>query len=275
MTLDNLFVPPGHFYSPIFLPGDPYRSASEPLDSEIPMHFEEQKNLLERISQLGIKFPEFPIEGKFYYSNNDQYGDGDAYIFSGVLKILKPSKVIEIGSGFSTAVLMDTLMETGISSSITTIDPYPQRLELLLGDQKNKPNSNLSISIIAEKVQEVSLNIFTELMAGDILFIDSSHVSKTGSDVNYELFEILPRLNRGVWVHIHDMFWPFEYPQDWIQQGRSWNEMYLVRAFLTGNSGFKIRLFQHYLFEKHSSAWNAVAEKGVTNPGGGLWLEKM
>jgi hypothetical protein len=107
------------------------------------------------------------------------------------------------------------------------------------------------------------------------LFIDSSHVSKTGSDVNFELFDILPKLNSGVWVHIHDMFWPFEYPDAWIEEGRSWNELYMIRAFLTFNSGFRVKLFQHYLFEEHKEIWNMVQEKGISNPGGGLWLEKI
>ena len=121
----------------------------------------------------------------------------------------------------------------------------------------------------------MDVEIFSKLEKNDILFIDSSHVSKTGSDVNFELFEIFPILNSGVWVHIHDMFWPFEYPNDWIQQGRSWNELYFIRAYLTGNKQFQVKLFQHYLYERHKAFWEATIGKFVVNPGGGLWLEKI
>jgi predicted O-methyltransferase YrrM len=273
MSSDDLFVPPGHFYSPIFLPGDSYSKISAPTESEIPMNAQSQIELLRAILPLGRKFPDTPTDTFFYYSSNDQYGDGDAFIFSGIIQYLQPAKVIEIGSGFSTAVLIDTLLSANLSTKVVAIDPFPERLEQLLVNKESLMTNDVSITILPQKVQEVDTSLFSTLAPGDILFIDSSHVSKTGSDVNFELFQIIPKLKSGVWVHIHDMFWPFEYPEAWIQQGRSWNENYIVRAFLTGNSKIQIRFFQQYLFNEHSSEWAAVIEKGVHNPGGGLWIE--
>src|SRR5690606_33895195 len=92
----------------------------------------------------------------------------------------------------------------------------------------------------------------------DILFVDSSHVLKTGSDVNHLLFQILPILKKGVLVHFHDIFYPFEYPKEWILSGRSWNEIYALRAFLTYNSNFKILLFSHFIHKKHSLAFGKM-----------------
>ena len=275
MDSDELFVPPGHFYSPIFSGGEEYEKMSEPSEYQIPMFLAEQLVLLESLSKLGSIFPHSSSTNSLYFSDNDQYGDGDAFILSGVIKFLTPKRIIEIGSGFSTAVMLDTLNDSKIHAKITAIDPYPQRLEHLLESSNNLIGSNIKLEILPKPVQKVDLEVFSELQPGDILFIDSSHVSKTGSDVNFELFEILPRLKVGVWVHIHDMFWPFEYPEAWIQQGRSWNELYLIRAFLTWNSVFKVKLFQHYLFEKHNSVWRQIQDKGIKNPGGGLWLEKI
>jgi predicted O-methyltransferase YrrM len=273
MERHSLFVPPGHFYSPIFLPGDSFRRTPAPSELEIPMRAEKQLELLRAIVPLGMKFPSSPNTSNFFYSDNDQYGDGDAFIFSGMIKYLKPSKVIEIGSGYSTAVLIDTVLQSGLTTSIIAIDPFPQRLEGLLANKEFDLRSKISIEVIPKPVQEVDVHLYSRLNKGDILFIDSSHVSKTGSDVNFELFEIFPLLKSGVWVHIHDMFWPFEYPEGWIQEGRSWNENYIVRAYLTENTKISVRLFQQYLFQEHNSSWKMVSEKGIGNPGGGLWLE--
>ena len=122
-------------------------------------------------------------------------------------------------------------------------------------------------------MQSVALENFKKLKANDILFIDSSHVSKTGSDVNYELFEILPNLASGVLIHIHDMFFPFEYPKEWVYEGRNWNELYMLRAFLNYNQDFDILLFSHYMHEKHEKAFENMPLT-YENTGWNLWLQK-
>ena len=127
--------------------------------------------------------------------------------------------------------------------------------------------------IIEKKVQEVALDFFRELEKGDILFIDSSHVSKCGSDLNYLLFNVLPILNKGVFIHFHDIFFPFEYPKEWVIGGRNWNENYLIRAFLMNNKNYEICLFSHYLHIHHPDIFQnmPLAKKDF---GGSLWLEK-
>ena len=104
-----------------------------------------------------------------------------------------------------------------------------------------------------QKVEDVDLAFFDHLEAGDILFIDSSHVSKVGSDVNFLFFEVIPRLKRGVMVHIHDIFLPDEYPKVWvIDQGRNWNEQYLLQAFLQFNSDWEVVWAAHFMATRYS-----------------------
>jgi hypothetical protein len=125
-------------------------------------------------------------------------------------------------------------------------------------------------------VQEVSLSVFEVLRNGDFLFIDSSHVMKTGSDVCHELFEILPRLAPGVFIHFHDMLWPFEYSEDWVlRENRSWNELYALRAFLTFNDRFEIVFFNDYFQRFNEPLIQATYPLFLRNSGGSLWLRKL
>ena len=118
----------------------------------------------------------------------------------------------------------------------------------------------------------MDLSVFDALSANDILFVDSTHVSKTGSDVNHLFFEILPRLASGVLVHLHDIFFPFEYPQDWVLGGRSWNEIYMLRAFLQYNNAFRIVFMNTFLEHFHESRFADRMPLCLKNRGGSIWL---
>ncbi|MDR1562767.1 MAG: class I SAM-dependent methyltransferase, partial [Dysgonamonadaceae bacterium] len=123
--------------------------------------------------------------------------------------------------------------------------------------------------------QNVPLDVFTELKANDILFIDSTHVAKFNSDVNYVIHKILPILSDGVYIHFHDIFYPFEYPMEWLLEGRAWNEQYVLRAFLEYNMKFKIVLFNTYLetifHEKLKNRFPLIFK----NTGGSIWIKKL
>jgi hypothetical protein len=123
-------------------------------------------------------------------------------------------------------------------------------------------------------VQDVEPEVFAALEAGDVLFVDSTHVVKAGSDVNHLILEVLPRLAEGVWIHLHDIFYPFEYPPAWVREGRAWQEAYLLRAFLTFNPRFAIRWFQDFLWQHHGEAMRRLPGVAV-NPGGNIWLERV
>ncbi len=187
------------------------------------------------------------------------------------MRHLRPRRIIEVGSGYSSCVILDT-NELYFEGKIecTFIDPYPRLLRSLLkrGDADRCP-------VIARNLQDVDLAAFAPLEAGDILFIDSSHVAKVNSDVNYVFAHILPSLARGVVVHFHDIFYPFEYPKVWVYRGIAWNEAYVLRAFLQYNSAFEILLFNSFLwqFHEHRVVW--AMPLCANNPGASLWLRKV
>jgi hypothetical protein len=130
--------------------------------------------------------------------------------------------------------------------------------------------------LIEQRVELVDHGEFTQLEAGDILFIDSSHVSKTGSDVNFLFFEVLPLLKPGVIVHVHDIFLPDDYPRPWvIDDNRSWNEQYVLRALLMYSTRFRVLFGCAHAATAHSEAViRALARSDGCGMGGGsLWLQ--
>ena len=216
-----------------------------------------------------IPFPERKVEDFRYYFENGFYSYTDAIFLYSMMRHFRPKRIVEMGSGFSSALMLDT-NELFFKDSIglTFIEPYPERLKSLL-----KPKDANSTTIIEKRVQDVSLETFDDLGPGDFLFIDSTHVSKTGSDVNHIIFQILPRLSPGVMIHFHDIFYPFEYPRKWVYEGRSWNENYIVKAFLMYNEQFEIRLFSDYLHRFHRELFSEMP-LCYKNNGGNLWIEK-
>lgn len=116
------------------------------------------------------------------------------------------------------------------------------------------------------------MSVFEKLEENDILFIDSSHVSKMDSDVNFLFFEILPRLKSGVYIHFHDVFYPFIYPKEWIYEGRAYNEMYILRAFLMNNAQYKIQLFGHML---EYQCMDKIPKHLKGCGSGSLWIKKI
>lgn len=255
------FRPPGHYYSPFVDKG--YIKQNEPRvftkDSVIDgVEFfpEEQFALLQNLSFSYGKLPFKDHLGETdlrYYYDNQYFSYSDAIFLSCLMLEKKPKRIIEIGSGYSSSVMLDInncFFHNNIA--LTFVEPYPE--ERLLSLVKEGDNYTL----IRSFVQDLPLDVFDQLEENDILFIDSSHVTKTYSDVNHLLFKVLPRLKKGVIIHVHDIFYPFEYPKEWVYQDRAWNEAYLLRAFLQYNKAFKIILFTSYLeyshkewFEKH------------------------
>jgi hypothetical protein len=267
-------IPHGHYYSPIPSTQDITqfqfdRAGDKP--QGVDFRTQAQKDLLLQLRELTTDFDwsKQAQSKRRYYSENHFYGLGDALIYYGILKKYSPKRVIEIGSGFSSALLLDVRDRfPHIAQEITFVEPYPDRLNKLLraGEQAY---------LLQQTVQTVPLAQFEQLEANDILFIDSSHVSKLGSDVNYLFFEVLPALKPGVLVHVHDIGYPFEYPRDWLLEGRYWNESYMLRAFLQFNHAFEIACFPTSIhsfeprwFETHWPSANGLAM-------GHIWLQRV
>jgi hypothetical protein len=274
---------PGHYYSPL---PDTRELGAEPRHGEVwpPRPREtpgidwrdERQVALCRVlgNQDRLDFPEGPTgDPAEYFVGNDQFSPFDAWLLEGMLRHLGPRRLVEIGSGYSTLVSARVNRELlGGSMTLACIEPYPRPF-LVEGVEGV---SELRI----EKVQETPLEVFDELRDGDVLFIDTSHVAKTGSDVVWLYQEVVPRLARGVVVHIHDMFMPGEYPVKWVLDGWAWNELYVVRAFLAFNSAFRVELGAQYLLEHHRElvldSFPGMREERFARPGGGsLWIRRV
>jgi hypothetical protein len=203
---------------------------------------------------------------------NISFESVDAEMLYCMVRRYKPKHVIEIGSGFTTLITAEALAvnkSEGKDSRFTAIEPFPSSfLRNPLG---------FEVDLKPQKVQQVPLSFFSQLGDGDILFIDSSHVVKIGSDTQYEFLEILPSLAPGVIVHVHDIFLPKEYPKDWvIGKHRFWNEQYILQAFLTGNRDWEVlwaAAFMHYRHpEKLSSAFRSYNR--FKNLPGSFWIRR-
>ena len=219
------------------------------------------------------KFPfsRHPQEPYRFHWDNPYFSAHDASILFSILLAFRPKRFIEVGCGYSSCLLLDTNeMFLDSAMSMTLIDPSLDDLSALFGP-KGAPGARL----YPQKLQDVPLEIFGELEANDILFIDSSHVSKTGSDVNHYLFRILPLLKPGVLIHVHDITWPFEYPETWvIEEKRSWNEAYILHAFLQDNASFEILCWNDFVVCHLLEELRALMPLCTENGGSSLWLRR-
>ena len=265
---------PGHFYSPI--PSIPAVLYREDRVFNIPstlaginLNVEGQTATIEAIAPYSAKAP-FDNRRKARFSApNDYFSAGEATLYFGLLNWLKPTLVIEVGSGYTTTVVLDFLdVSQKADTVVCCIEPYPDVLKSLLW-----PGDERRLQIMYKELQDVDRGVFEQLRSGDVLFVDSTHVSKIGSDVHTLLFEILPLIASGVYVHVHDIFYPFEYPREWLLQGRAWNEAYILRAFLQYNDAFEIVCFNTYLARFHCELC-APIPLFLETPGSGLWLRK-
>lgn len=274
----NSYYPPGHYYSPIVSIEDIKKRESTIWKGKavdgiigIDLNTENQLALVEEYKRYynDLPFEDHKKEGIRYFYTNPHYSYTDAIFLYATIRHFKPKQIIEVGSGFSSAVMLDT-NELFFSNDIklTFIEPYTKRLKSLIKD-----SDAANVSIIEKRVQDVPKETFLKLNAGDVLFIDSTHVVKTGSDVSYLFLEILPILKSGVFIHIHDIFYPFEYPKQWVYMGRNWNEDYFLKAFLLHNQDFEIMLFSHYLDVHHNTVFKDMP-LCYKNTGGNLWLRK-
>ena len=275
---DNAYYPPAHYHSPIVSVEDLKKRESEIWKKDdggeiagINLRASEQIELLRQFVPYYNELP-FTAEKQDhlrYQFNNGFYSYTDGIVLYSIIRHFKPKRIIEIGSGFSSALMLDAnelFFDNDIS--LTFIEPYPDRLHSLMTDKDRS-----EATIYESRVQSVSPDVFKKLQAGDILFVDSSHVVKTGSDVNYVLFDILPVLNSGVLIHFHDVFYPFEYPKDWVYLGRNWNEDYFLKAFLMYNEAYEIQLFSGYLHRFHKDTFKEMPLT-YENKGANLWLKK-
>jgi len=214
-----------------------------------------------------------PNNNSQFYLGNVSFETVDAEILYCMVRYFRPHQIIEIGSGYSSLLAAEALAKNiseGYQGCFTAIEPYPP--EFL------RHKLPITIQLLEQPVQKVPLERFTSLKSGDILFIDSSHVCKVGSDVHYEFLKILPCLAPGVIIHVHDIFLPAEYPKQWVKDWhRFWNEQYILQAFLSFNSAFEVLWAGSYMHlyhkDKLSNAFNSYDPN--QNWPASFWLRRV
>jgi hypothetical protein len=266
-------VTPVHFYQPI----PDTQSLSETLWSRpselvgVDMNGSVQLDLLrKRFPKFREEYEQFPTtpneEPGHFYLNNHLFDGTDALAAYCMLRHFKPRLIIEIGGGFSSLILGEGATKNS-SSALICIEPFPQ--EFL---KRGFPGLH---SLIEKKVETVDLDFFSQLGSGDVLFIDSSHTVKIGGDVNYLFLEVLPRLKPGVIVHVHDIFFPFDYRRDWVMnEFRFWSEQYLLQAFLSFNSEFEVLMSNSYLSHYYNKDLKAAFPSLASWGGGSFWMRR-
>lgn len=272
-----LSQPLGHFYSPLVDPATLDRQRLWPAQPDDPAGIDfndagHRQILAEWFPRFlpAFDYPEHgdadtEAQGHFHIRNS-QFSWLDARALFVLLQAWRPRRVIEVGSGYSTLLMADVNRRfLDGSMAITAIEPYPR---LFLAELDG-------VQLLQHKVQDVDPAVFDVLDDNDILFIDSSHVAKTGSDVNHLFFQVLPRLRPGVKVHVHDIFLPLEYPREWVlEENRSWNEQYLLQALLMYSRRFGVVFGSMYAQVRHPQLLaQALGRPGFG--GGSLWLERV
>jgi predicted O-methyltransferase YrrM len=268
-------VTPVHYYQAIpdtrTLGDRPWRRRS-PLHG-ITLREDEQEALIRRLTRYKAEYDAFPdaptADPRQFHWGNQAFGPVDAEVLYAMVRHWRPARVVEVGSGWSTRLIAQAIRqnqreEPGRTCRFTTIDPEP---DPVLGEVAE---------VVAASVQDVDPKVFADLRRDDLLFIDSSHVVKIGSDVNLEVLEILPSLAPGVLVHFHDIFLPAEYPRTWIMDNHwFWTEQYLLQAFLSYNEAFEVLLANHWL---HLTRPDLLAEAFARYSAGvqpaSLWLRR-
>jgi predicted O-methyltransferase YrrM len=244
-----------HYYEPTYSERDLPTVTSTPRALPgIELNEVVQLKLLSQFT-YAAELREIPLDppgvGQFGY-HNEMYSFGDAEIYYSMIRLHKPKRIIEIGSGNSTL-----MARRAIEKNVTEDPDY--RCEQICIEPYEMPWLEASgVTVIRERVETISLSVFSALQAGDFLFVDSSHIIRPWGDVLREVHEIFPMLKPGVFVQVHDIFTPFDYPEHWLRRERRlWNEQYLLEAFLAFNSRFDVICAANWLKHMH---WDAFCE---------------
>ena len=266
-------VQPKAFYWPLndaqFLRDNLDLWTNRSMPSGVTWSIEEQLELLTELASFADELSDVPVTGdgtpgRFAWDIG-AFIDADAYAYYGLVRKLKPKRVVEVGAGASSLLLSRAMRANGGATKVTLVEPYPRWQ--ILGDLPT------GWTLDERVLQRADPEIFEALEADDILFYDGSHCVHTASDVNWMLFNVMPRLAKGVWIHFHDIFWPYDYPSQWIlNEGLSWNEQYVLQAFLMHNTAYRVRLAIFMLTKEHGETMSQLLHG--RRGGGSVWIQK-
>jgi hypothetical protein len=202
-----------------------------------------------------------------FHLNNHTFDGTDALVLYCMLHHFKPRNVLEIGSGFSTRLMAQVAHDIG-GMRLVSVDPYPGSVVAA-----GIPGLEELVPVPAESLP---LDRFLALEDGDLLFIDSSHALRCGGDVQFLYLEVLPRLRPGVMVHVHDIFFPLDYPRKWIKEHCIfWTEQYLLQAFLAFNRDFEVLFANQFVWQNFPERLRAAFPESQPWWGGGsVWMRR-
>lgn len=269
----GLFPIENHYYEPQFDMSNLRRDLSEerPLPG-VDFNIQEQLELLEKLvfADELKNVPTQKTDDLSFYFNNAGFGTGDAEYWYQLIRLKKPKRIIEIGSGNSTLMAVNSINrnredDAGYECEHVCIEPYEMPwLE------------NTGVSVIRKRVEDIEISFFWKLEENDILFIDSSHIIRPDGDVLFEYLELLPTLNKGVIVHVHDIFSPRNYPSYFlIEKVTFWNEQYLLEAFLSHNRSWKVIGSLNYLHHHYYETLKSVCPfLSMSREPGSFYIQK-
>jgi hypothetical protein len=241
------------------------------------IHFDTAEQLAWAEERLAPFIAEFdaPATGRYgsgsYFYENRSFEYGDAEIAYSMVRHARPERILELGSGFSTLVLCAAALANerdGVATRLVSNDPFPRGVA---------PAGTPGLTALRERgAEDVPLDDFLELGAGDVLFVDTTHTVKVGSEVNRIVLEVLPRLRAGVLVHVHDVYLPYEYPRELIvHHDAFWAEQYLLQALLAGNRDFEVVFATHAVSREHPDGFRRLVPRySGANVPNGIWLRR-
>jgi len=255
------------FYSPIPTVKDLSENDFGIKDANIDWQEQLQINILNQITQYSAEFEKL-VQENIFDMHNGAFETHDAPVYYSMIRHFNPSTVLEVGAGHSTK-LASIAASKNKTTKVIAVDPH------LSGTLKKEIPK--SVELIEKPIQTFDVSFFDKLKNNDILFIDSSHVSKIGSDVNFLFLDVLPKLNPGVLIHVHDIFLPRQYPKEWIRNDhqRFWNEQYLLNAFLISNKEFEVLLANSYMGLKHPDLLQKMYNTNLPAGGGSFWMRRI
>jgi hypothetical protein len=234
--------------------------------------FERQARLVEE--ELAPYVEAFPshddVPPRYRYDiGNGSFPEPDAKVLFAMVRHLRPARIVELGSGQTTRVIGAAVRrnaEDGVTADYRAFDPFPTAVDA------DMPGLTM---LVEQKAQDIPDEVFETLRAGDLLFVDTTHTVKVGSDVNHIILGVLPLLARGVVVHFHDICLPYEYPRYLMEDyGLYWGEQYLLQAFLSCNPSFEVLCAVHPLNREQPERMVAA---GIARPGqngSSIWLQR-
>jgi len=266
-----------HYYHPLINPNKHNLKSlrDERIIGGLDLNINKQKEIILSFNYVDelLKFPPKKSNGNEYYYHNDSFGSGDSEYLYNIIRKFKPNRIIEVGSGFSTKMMLNSINknkdeDSNYNCELTCIEPF-----------EYKQIEGLPITLLKEKVESLDIKIFKELKNNDILFIDSSHIIRPQGDVLFEIQQILPELNPGVLIHFHDIFTPRDYLDEWIYKEHFlWNEQYFLETFLSCNDRFEVigslNYLKHNYWELLSSKCPILSREKNSEPGS-FWIRKI